>query len=77
MKRSELSNICDKIVQLHLNDLKSELPELVKKSMQNPENLIQGLATLMSAVQANSVIHSVQAVTDVLVNVGLLELEND
>ena len=66
MKRSELSEICDKLIQLH-----------IQKCTDSTKEFEDNMASIIANVAANSVAHSVQAVTDVLVNVGLLELESD
>ena len=77
MKRSELSEICDKLIQLHIHDLQNELPEIIKKCTDSTKEFEDNMASIIANVAANSVAHSVQAVTDVLVNVGLLDLESD
>ncbi len=39
MKRSELSEICDKLIQLHIHDLQNELPEIIKNVLTAQRNL--------------------------------------
>lgn len=77
MKRSELTDICNKIIQMHLGDLKSELPYIISKCTDDSKSVTENTAALIANITANSIGHSVQAVTDVLANVGLVELEDD
>lgn len=77
MKKSELNDICNKIIKMHIDDLKTELPELIKENATDSTSTESQLGHIVANITTNSVAHSVQAVTDVLVNVGLLELEDD
>lgn len=75
MNRSELTNICNKIIQIHIQDLQNELPEIIRECTNSSDSKENNLANIIANVSANSVAHSVQAVTDVLVNVGLIEFD--
>ena len=77
MKRSELQSIYKDIVELHIDDLRKELPDIIKNSFHKADSFEDVIGSLILNISANSVAHSVQAVTDVLANVGLLELEDD
>lgn len=77
MKHSELTNICNEIISMHIDDLNSEIPTIIRDNCDNSKPLEENLGALTAFLCANSIAHSVQAVTDVLVNVGLLELEDD
>lgn len=77
MKRSELTNICNEIIKIHMIDLQSETSEILNAAKQSQENPYEFIGNVIGNLSANSVMHSVQAVADVLVNVGLLELEDD
>lgn len=77
MKKSELQSICNEITSIHLDDLENELPDLIKTFVTNSNTFEENIAAIIKVVSANSIAHSVQVVTDVLVNVGLLQLEDD
>lgn len=75
MNRVELANICNKIIDIHINDLRSELPDIIEKSTNSSNSIESNTGNIVANVAANSIRHSVQAVTDVLVNLGLLDLD--
>lgn len=77
MKRSELTNICNEIIEIHMVDLQSEISEIFNAAKQSQKDPYEFIGNIIGSLSANSIKHSVQAVTDVLVNVGLLELEDD
>ena len=77
MKRSELTNICNEIIEIHMVDLQSEISEIFNAAKQSQKDPYEFIGNIIGSLSVNSIKHSVQAVTDVLVNVGLLELEND
>lgn len=75
MNRVELANICNKIIDIHINDLRSELPDIIEKSTNSSNSIESNTGNIVANVATNSIRHSVQAVTDVLVNLGLLDLD--
>lgn len=75
MNRVELANICNKIIDIHINDLRSELPDIIEKSTNSSNSIESNTGNIVANVAANSIRHSVQAVTGVLVNLGLLDLD--
>lgn len=75
MNHVELANICNKIIDVHINDLRSELPDIIEKSTNSSNSIESNTGNIIANVAANSIRHSVQAVTDVLVNLGLLDLD--
>ena len=75
MNRVELANICNKIIDIHINDLRSELADIIEKSTNSSNSIESNTGNIVANVAANSIRHSVQAVTDVLVNLGLLDLD--
>ena len=75
MNRVELANICNKIIDIHINDLRSELPDIIEKSTNSSNSIESNTGNIVANVAVNSIRHSVQAVTDVLVNLGLLDLD--
>ena len=75
MNRVELANICNKIIDIHINDLRSELPDIIEKSTNSSNSIESNTGNIVANVAANSIRHSVQAVTDVLVNLCLLDLD--
>lgn len=75
MTRVELANICNEIINIHINDLRSELPDIIEQSTDSSSSIESNTGNIIANVAANSIRHSVQAVTDVLSNLGLIELD--
>lgn len=75
MNRTELANICNEIIDIHVNDLRAEFPELIKQCTDESKTIESNTANLVANAAANSIRHSVQAVTDVLANLRLIELD--
>ena len=75
MKRSELANICNEIINNHVDALRSELPRIIEQSTDSSNSIELNTGNIVANVAVNSIRHSVQAVTDVLANLGLIELD--
>lgn len=76
MNRTELAKICNEIIDTHVNDLRNELPELIKQCTDESKSIEANTGNIVANVAANSIRHSVQAVSDVLANLGLIELDD-
>lgn len=76
MTRTELAKICSEIIDRHIDDLRTELPSIYAQSTYQSESTESNIGNIIANVSANSIRHSVQAVTDVLANLDLIELDD-
>lgn len=75
MTHSELIEICNKIIELHITDLEKELPKIIDTRPPDASRE-EFIAHLVAQVSALSIKHSIQATTDVLMNLGLIEFDD-
>lgn len=77
MKRSEFTEVCNAVLQLHINDLKSELPKIIQPQTDNYTDTTSLIANLTAEFCILQTTHTVQIVSDVLTSFGLIELNED
>ena len=77
MKRSELADICNEIIKIHIEDLTNETNEYLAQIKNSDQDPYEFIGKTIGTLSVLNIKHSIQAVSDVLLNVGLLELEDD
>lgn len=77
MKKSELNELCTKITEAHAIELSRELQKSLLQIQESSESLQETVVASVSAASAGALLRSVQATADIIVSLGLLDVEQD